>query len=156
MAKVCTVCNHPQRNEVDKALVNGESLRMIGKRFDISYSSVNRHKEHIPGALAKAQKAIEVFKGDDLLREVMELQSRATAILDKAELAGDLPTALRAIREAKGCLELLAKMQGELQQEGTTNIHIHPSWVEIRTTILQALTPYPEARVMLAEVLSND
>ncbi len=72
--------------------------------------------------MTKAQEAQEVAQADNLLEQVQNLQAKALSILAKAEAAGDLRTALQGIREARSCLELLAKLQGELQQEGTVNI----------------------------------
>jgi len=68
----------------------------------------------LPGALIKAQEAGEVARADNLLGQVRDLQARALAILSQAEAAGDLKTALHAIREARGTLELLAKMLCEV------------------------------------------
>ncbi|MCG0276725.1 MAG: hypothetical protein L5655_11355, partial [Thermosediminibacteraceae bacterium] len=84
-----------------------------------------------------------------------DLRDRALRILEKAEQAGKLKTALDGIKEARECLELLAKLQGELAQEGTINITISPEWLEIRTIILKALEPYPEARIRLAQALKE-
>ena len=50
--------------------------------------------------------------GDSLLNQVRSLQGKALAILVQAEAAGDLRTALGAVREARGNQELLAKMLG--------------------------------------------
>jgi predicted DNA-binding protein YlxM (UPF0122 family) len=155
VARICTICTHPQRENIDREIIAGESLRNLAKQYNVSYSAINRHKKHVPESLARAREAEEVSQADNLLAQVKELQDRATRILDKAEKSGDFSTALKAIREAKGCLELLAKLQGELQQEGTMNIHVNQQWVELRTVILEALGPYPEARYRLAEVLGK-
>ena len=45
-----------------------------------------------------------------------DLQERALAILFKAEETKELNVALRAIREARGNLELLAKLLDELDE----------------------------------------
>ena len=50
--------------------------------------------------------------GDSLLNQVRSLQGKALAILVQAEAAGDLRTAPGAVREARGNLELMAKMLG--------------------------------------------
>jgi hypothetical protein len=42
------------------------------------------------------------------------LAEKAVGILANAQAAGDLRTALIAVREARGCLELIAKLNGEL------------------------------------------
>ncbi len=114
-----------------------------------------RHKlEHLPVHLLKAQDAAEVAQADNLLEQVKSLQARALTILDKAEASGDLRTALSAIREARGNLELLAKLLGELQQEGTVNVLVAPEWVSLRTVVVEALAPYPQAKTAVLEALS--
>jgi hypothetical protein len=129
-------------------------LRNIAERYSVSKTALHRHKEsHLPADLVKAREAREIAKADSLLDQVIELRDKALSILAKAEQAGDLRTALQGVREAKGCLELLAKLQGELAQEGTVNITISPQWLSLRTVILQALEPYPEARLKLAAAL---
>ncbi len=155
MPPKCSICIHSDLEEINKDILAGVSLRNIAERFSVSPTSLHRHKKHIPEQLTIAQDAKEASQADRLLAEVKDLQNRATGILNKAEMAGDLPTALKAIKEAKGCLELLAKLQGELQQEGTVNIHVNTEWVELRTIIMQALEPYPEARGCLVKVLGD-
>ena len=66
-----------------------------------------------------------------------------------------LRTALQGVREAKGCLELLARLQGELQERTTVNVLINPQWLTLRTVILQALDEYPEARFAVAQALQE-
>jgi hypothetical protein len=70
---------------------------------------------------------------------VRDLQRRALEILDKAEEAGELRTALGAIREARGNLELLAKLLGELDERPVVNLNLSPEWLELRAVIVAAL-----------------
>lgn len=74
------------------------------------------------------------------------LQARTLTILDKAEDAGELRTALGAIREVRGNLELLAKLLGELDEKPQINILLSPEWLELRAVIVSALAYYPQAR----------
>jgi len=92
-----------------------------------------------------AEKAEEAAHADSLLEQVGDLQRRALAILGKAEEAGELRTALSAIREARGSLELLAKLLGELD-ERPVNVLISAEWIELRAVIVGALEPYSDAR----------
>ncbi len=155
MPRVCSICVHPEREEINAALLAGQPYRSIAKRYEASESAVYRHKlEHLPVHLVKAQDAAEVAHADNLLEQVKSLQARALTILDKAEASGDLRTALSAIREARGNLELLAKLLGELQQEGTVNVIMSPEWLSIRSTIVTVLEPYPQARTAVLEALS--
>ena len=156
MARSCSVCSHPKRDEIDQALVRGEPIRAIARRFGLSKDSIRRHAQnHLPAKLAKATEAQEVAEANALLTQVQLLRDRALAILDKAERAQDLRVALQAIREARGCVELLAKLVGELSESPQVNVLLSPQWVELRKTILLALEPYPEARAHIAEVLTH-
>ena len=116
-----------------------------------------RHLQvHLPAALVKGQEAEEIARADDLLGQVRSLQGKALAILAKAEAAGDLRVALSAIREARGSLELLAKLLGELQDGQTVNVLVAPEWVSVRTTILLALEPYPASRQAVVGAINGN
>jgi hypothetical protein len=147
MPRRCTVCDHPQRQAIDEILVTGAPYRSVAKRFDLSESSVYRHKtEHLPAHLLKAREVEEVAHADDLLVQVRDLQRHALGILERAEKAGDLKTALAAISQARGNLELLGKLAGELDERPVVNLNISPEWLELRAVIVTALEPHPDAR----------
>jgi len=61
--------------------------------------------------------------------------------------------ALKVAAQLKGQTELLAKLMGDLQVEGTVNIAVHPEWLKVRATLISALAPFPEARVAVAAQL---
>ena len=155
MPRACTVCMHKNRPTIDRALVGGEeALRTISDRFGVSKTALIRHKDaHLPAALIKARKVEEVVRADELLSQVRDLQGRTLSILTASEEAGELRTALAAIREARGNLELLAKLLGELDEHPQVNILVSVVWLTIRTAIMVALVPYPEARSAVAEAL---
>ncbi len=154
MPRVCTICAHEKRAEIDAALLDGEPYRVIAQRYAASEDAVYRHKGHLPTFLVKAHEAQEVAQADTLLEQVLSLKARALSILDKAEDAGDLRTAVSAIREARATVELFAKLSGELQQEGTINIHISPEWLTLRAVVIGALAPYPDAAQAVTRALT--
>ena len=102
-----------------------------------------------------AQAAEEVAQADSLLDQVRDLQARAHRILDKAERAGDLRTALGAIREAHGNLELLARLLGELNEQPVVNLNLSPEWLELRAVIVTALEPHPEAKESVLRAIKS-
>lgn len=157
MPRRCTICESERLDEIDRMLVEGKkSFRRIASISDVSEASVRRHAaNHLPEALAAAVDAERVANGDDLLNQVRDLQRRAVAILGRAEEEGDHRVALAAIREARGCLELLGRLAGELQERQTVNVLVNPQWVEIRGAILQALEPHMEAREAVAKALGD-
>ncbi len=157
MPRTCTICAHPERDEIDFALVGGESARSIAGRYrTIDERAIRRHRSnHIPAGLAMAHEAEEVASADNLLDQVRDLQARALSILDKAEDSGELGIALRAIREARGNLELLGKLAGELNENAVVNIHLSPEWMELRVRIVAALEPHEEARSAVLRALEG-
>src|SRR5687768_15051314 len=130
MPRVCTVCTHGERAAIDSALVAGEVFRTIAHRFALSEDALKRHKrEHLPARMAKAQEAAEVAQAGTLLDEAKALRSKAYSLLLSAERAGDLRTALAGVREARCCLELLAKLVGELDERPQVNLLVAPEWL---------------------------
>lgn len=156
MPRTCTVCPHADRQAIDSAVLSGESFRNIAKQFALSAAALYRHREHLPATLVKAQDAAEVAHADDLLREVRALRSKAYHLLLAAEKQGDIRTALLGVREARGCLELLGRVVGELDdQRPQINVLISPEWHQVRAVLLAALQPYPEARAAVALQLAT-
>src|SRR3712207_2670343 len=102
MPRACTICQHAERPAINAALVANEPYRLIAERFGTSVAALTRHKaEHLPVSLAKAEEAKETALADDLLGQVKALRNKAISLLQKAEAAGDLRTALLGIREAR-------------------------------------------------------
>jgi hypothetical protein len=156
----CTVCSHPEAFAINEAIVGlGEqgklSNRAITRQYDLSKDAVRRHKEHIPKLLAKALEAEEAAAADDLLKQVRALQTKTLNLLLKAEAAGDLRTALSGIREARGNVELLAKLRGELDERPVVNVLVSPEWLELRAVIVGALEPHPAARGAVLRALEG-
>jgi hypothetical protein len=150
------VCDHPGSHGIDEALVTGAPYRSVAKRFRLSESAVYRHKtEHLPAHLLKAREVEEAARADDLLDQVRNLQAHALDILERAEKAGDLRTALAAISQARGNLELLAKLAGELDERPVVNLNISPEWLELRAVIVGALEPYTEARGAVLQAIEG-
>jgi hypothetical protein len=75
----CKVCKHPQRAEIDRSLVEGESLRNIAKQHTMTAGSLHRHKKHLPVELTKAKQAQEAADAGTLLGRVELLISASRA-----------------------------------------------------------------------------
>jgi|ERR1017187_1628557 hypothetical protein len=153
MSRACTVCAHPKVEEINAEVARGLSNRDTARRFKVSKSAVDRHREHILEVLSRATEAKEVASADHLLAEVEALRIRAMSLLEKAEGESAFTAAAGLMREARGCLELLGRLAGELREGPVVNIVAAPEWTSLRETILVALAPFPEARLAVAEAL---
>jgi hypothetical protein len=122
MPRSCPICDHEDLDEINAALASNERIRTIAERWSVRKTALMRHRnEHLPfsaieakEAEAEAEEAEEDAPAEDLLDQVRDLQERALASLKGAEEAEELDAALRAIREAKGNLELMTKPLNEL------------------------------------------
>ena len=157
MPRRCTICDHDQREVIDAALIEGQSSNLaLSALHGVSESALRRHKKrHLPEALAQAQDAHEVAQGDNLLAQLDGLRQEAHRIKDKAEKGADYRTALAGIRELVRIVELMAKVRGELAQEGAVSLVVSGEWIELRTIMLRALAPYPDARLAMARALED-
>lgn len=155
MSRTCSVCSHRDRHAIDAALVAGTpSLRELGAQYGLGPTALYRHQQgHLPPHLVKAAAAEEASDADMLLGQCRGLYAKSVGILKSAEAAGDLRTALSGIREARGCLELLAKLLGQLDTRPIINISTAPEWVQLRGTIVEVLQRYPDAAVAVADEL---
>ena len=125
MPRTCTVCIHKQLSEINAALLRNEAYRSVAKRFGASESAVYRHQqEHLPAALMKAKDAAELVQADSLMEKIAQLEQEARRLGRKAEDAGDLRTAMAAVRELVRIVELLAKTQGELKEPSGTTVNV--------------------------------
>jgi hypothetical protein len=173
VARSCTICSHPRVSEIDAALMGNVAYRRVAKQFEASAPSVYRHnREHLPVASdvtgnertkwnSEEQEQSAVFPvaisgritTGDILGYLVRLQKRTLRILESASTAGRHETALKAIRESRGNIELIAELE-RLRSEsgGILDLpHIKPEQIAVilRATLDQL--PEREREELLLE-----
>jgi hypothetical protein len=84
--------------------------------------------------------------------------NKESLTFELAEIKNVDPSALliKTANHLQRQLELIAKLRGELQDQTTVNVLItHPEWLSLRTAVLNALEPYPEARYVVIEAINE-
>lgn len=159
MPRVCTICIHAERANIDQALVGGGSFRDIAGHYGLSKSSVERHKaDHLPQAMVKAAEQEDIRNAIDVVKQLKAINSATLNILSEARHEGDHDTALKAIDRVQRQIELQAKLLGELDdrpQISQVNVLFAPEWLMVRQAIMHALAPYPDARIAVAGSLAQ-
>ena len=154
MPAPCTICQHPAREAINQDLVSGIAFRVVAERYSVSKAAVYRHNQgHLSKPIFRAQNLQDLHDADDLLAKVATLEADAKRLQGLAEDAGDLKSALQAIRELVRIVELQAKLVGDIESSPTVNILVTAEWTALRAVILQALLPYPEARTAVSAAL---
>lgn len=149
----CIVCHRPDREAIEHAIAQGQSLREVGNRFGIQHTAVFRHKrDHTPNEIATLNGA--KVHGTALAR-LEALYTTAEKLLTKA-LKNDTSVngQVQVVKEVRACLELIAKMTGELNERPqTVNLMMAPEWLSVRAALFEALIPYPQALEAVAASL---
>lgn len=165
MGRLCKVCSSPRRENIDVELVGGESAAAIAKRYRLSVDSVRRHKgAHLSPALTRV--AVDHLR-DESARNAFDatgprldrLTDRLEEFLSVAEERKSLIGAANLAREIRQCLELSARLQGELNdrpQNVTVNVLSTPEFASMTARLIEALLPWPEARIAAADVLDAE
>lgn len=108
----CKICSHEKKVEINEAIVKGDSQRVIAGHFNVSQSSVGRHKTHVRELID----ANEELQADKLAQEIKELQKLTIDILEDAMAIKDKRSSLQAIKEARSNIELIAKLSGAINE----------------------------------------
>lgn len=167
----CTVCTHPQRREVERAIVTG-SFRTVAARFDVSTGALQRHKTNCQrnAVLARQERMADDRSGEATIETVAALVRRAQELISVAEVraadgkltrATDVKSAVAALGGAVKALQLQAQLRGEIKTGGDVNVLVdqrgkpREEWSELTSAIFAALRPYPEAARAVAAALSG-
>ena len=152
----CSICQHVAVDDINQKLVSGVSPTAIAKEYDVGKMALHRHKNtHLPKVLLQAQSLKTSDAADNLLSRVESLFSRSEDLITKAEVEGKYAPAVSAVKECRSCLELIAKLLGELKTGTEINLIFNPQFVQARLTITEALRPYPEAREAVIKALTE-
>lgn len=157
MPRTCTVCSHEDREAIDEAVVSGGSMRDIARRHAVSKDAVARHRAHISPALSRLVAEREEAGPASALARLEELYAKADQVLTAATAEGKASLSLAAIRELRSIVETLAKITGELDERPTVqvlNVATSPEWVAVRSALMAALHPFPEAAQAVAGSLA--
>jgi hypothetical protein len=153
VARHCTCCIHPERDSIDSAIVCGDSVRTIGKRFGVSPDAVSRHsRNHLSDAIVGMKTQAQAEGRASLVDRIEVLITNAETMFATAAEAGHGAQALAVLKELRSQLELLGKADGSLATTPTVTINLMASeeYIAVRSAIFAALMQYPEARAEVA------
>ena len=155
MGMTCSICRHPEREQIDKAILAGDSMRNIAKRYGSTEATIHRHKKHLPEYLILAKEAEQATRADDLMQDLQDLRERALSLLQQAEDAGNYNACVGLIAQARKTIETLAEVRGELNRSATVNIFVNPVFQQVQAVILDELAEYPDVRERIVTRLTE-
>jgi hypothetical protein len=156
----CSICAHERRHQIELGLVHRVPLRVLAARFDCSRDALHRHRHkhlspQMAAAILAAQKPSEVdleqlqrSESEGLLAQLVTQRARLQQHSDMALELGDVRSAVATERVIVSNLELVAKLLGQLVQRHEvtrTSILLSPDYLALRSALVAALRPFPEA-----------
>jgi hypothetical protein len=127
MARHCAICFHAERQLIDRAILAGEKLASISRRWGLPPDATERHAKlnHVDRTLSKvptrAEEALR-SEGEDLVGRLRELIQIARDVLGRAIGANQYGAAMAGVRELARIFELIAKLTGQLDEGARVNI----------------------------------
>ena len=173
MARKCRICTHPQRSEIEAALLqNGASNRRISAQYGMGETSVRRHRAAHMGQVtdevaadpdvvdAKTSATQAVIKGFNSLEAIHAdwewCKSEFMHIAETAKAKGKPDVrAVEAIAKL-ATDKLNAYMKYAELREDRQPLEENPEYRQQISRLLAALEPYPEARQAAAGVLLHE
>lgn len=157
MPRTCTVCTHPGRHAIDRALAaETASNRRIAARYGVSEQAVRRHRsEHLPATVVQAAEAEDVRHAIDIFRQLRDVNDAVQTVLTRAQETNDGDLVLKASDRILKQLELQARLLDALDDGTTVTVNLNADLmrVELAGVILDELERFPEARIAVAAAL---
>lgn len=138
MVNTCTACRHEAREDIDRALVGGESQRVIATRHGLTQAAVGRHNQnHLMATLVEAAEERGVEHGQALLSQVEWLLGETKDSMKRSKTDGKEKDFLAGARETRHTMELVGRLSGELRE---TQAGVHIDSIQLIGTINQIFT----------------
>ena len=110
----CTVCNHPSRPEIDRALIDGVPYRTLAATHGLSVSALCRHTKHLRHQLVLQQRQADQSQASAFLEKLALLEVRLDRLFRKAEESRSLHVSLGCLQESLRILALREKFRHSL------------------------------------------
>ena len=102
----CSVCAHPSRGEIDRALMEGRTYRSLAAKFGLSPSALCRHTKHLARYLDYRERQEHYHRQKDLAEKLALLDARLDRLFQSA-------LDLRALHVALGCIRESRRLHGQ-------------------------------------------
>jgi hypothetical protein len=149
-------------------LTHGVAARVLGDRSELSKDAILRHaRNHLTpaqrAAILNAQKptaidldALRTSESEGLIASLVAQRARLLVKADFAAEHGDIKGSVAAENAITANLTLVAKLLGQLIQVHDvrhTNLLVSPDYLKLRSTLIAALRPFPDAARAVGEAL---
>lgn len=146
MARKCTLCSHPNKAEIEAQILDNVPNRDIERRHGIGRNAIANHKKkHMTFVAAAVQADPRVEKAtehavtatldnlsttDQFRARFSEMRRKIDTILEYAEQENNVNQQIAAIREARGLMDLEARVILQILGMKNDNQPLEVRWIE--------------------------
>jgi hypothetical protein len=159
--------NHSDRGRIEHDIAAGVPGRVIARKYGLSRDSIQRHAKKMPPQLRTAKytgllraegdlEKLRIEESEGLLAGLAQQRARLLLMQDMSIELADADMVGRMSAQIHRNLELVGKYLGEFASRSVqTNVSllITPEYLTLRSALVQALRPFPDARAAVAAVL---
>ena len=171
MARICSVCAHPDRAQIEIGLANGVPLRALAAKNGLDFSQLSRHRtKHMDEALRDKLK-VRGTRSDSELASLRDAESRGLmdhfvyqrgrlyANADRERSIGNDHGERQALAAAGKVSERIGNLLGEMGASIVNNTQINlvalPDYHILRTALIRALRPHKDAHADVIAALEH-
>jgi hypothetical protein len=171
MTRPCNTCQHLKRPEIDRRLAAGAPVAQVARDYDLSSSSLHRHKSNclklassnqIKKEAARGSAAVAMLPSKENLGDAyFDLRTRIDQIVEQAQEQGSLNVAISGLNSIRQTLDSLARLAGHLQPASTqvnvaVQTNVNAGARQIAERLIQKFDHEPELKTRIAQVLLEE
>jgi hypothetical protein len=128
----------------------------LAKKYRLNNQALYKHRQnHLLPLMAAHEAAEELAHAESLWDELRRLKRHGWRFLERSERKNDSPSIAAAMREVRSCIELCAKLEGQIQENTVINVINLPQWQVLQQVLITTLEAFPEARLAVADRLAH-
>jgi hypothetical protein len=161
----CNTCQHLNRSDIDRRLAAGEPTARVAQAYELTQSSVYRHRTNclklassnaIAKEAARGTAALTLLPSKETLSGAyLELRDRIDQIARQAEQQGSLKVALAGLNSIRQTLDSLARLPS--QDDADVNVAVQTNvTVDLGQVVERLIARFdhePETKARIAQAL---
>ncbi len=128
----CTICRHPDAATIDAGLLAGTPIRSIAGTYELSRSSVHRHRtNHLTVQTITEpdpEQASKPLRIVDVHQQLTALADRLEAVVELASRTRKAPAAVAGARELRQTLVAIADIQANPELKAAAALEVFNDW----------------------------
>ena len=125
----CTICQHPQRREIDQALIaESSTLTALSQEHGLSTSALHRHKAHLQAKVKRAQDQLQDTLRQGCLFWLSQALEMSMQTAQAAQAEGNYKVVLQAVQQVIRLIGIILKQDFQPDLETVYRILASPQW----------------------------